>query len=179
MPNYPQAYIKYLIYFHAERDFFECHEVLEEYWKEHPVDPLGSAYVGLIQVAVSLYHQRRHNLAGALKMLRSALNILTDADMTELGIDGAAFREILTRRLESLGAPDEFHYEDLDIPLSDPQLQAVCLEHCSGSMLIWQRPSDLGDTHLIHKHTLRDRSSVIAERERSWQIKLAAKRDKG
>ena len=31
---YPEAYIEYLMYFHGNRDYFECHEVLEEYWKE-------------------------------------------------------------------------------------------------------------------------------------------------
>lgn len=176
MVNYPKAYIDYLIYFHAERDFFECHEVLEEYWKAHPGDPLGTAYVGLIQVAVSFYHQRRHNLAGALKMLRSAVHLLQDEDMAKLGIDTTAFRKLLLLSLERLESPADFQYMDMDIPLTDPQLQAACLEHCRKNSLVWQCPSNMGDTHLINKHTLRDRTSVIEERERSRQIKLA-KRD--
>ncbi len=31
---YPNAYLDYLVYFHGHRDYFECHEVLEEYWKK-------------------------------------------------------------------------------------------------------------------------------------------------
>ncbi|SFL85117.1 hypothetical protein SAMN03159341_110237 [Paenibacillus sp. 1_12] len=179
MLKYPQAYINYLIHFHSERDYFECHEVLEEYWKEHPGDVLGSTYVGLIQVAVSLYHWRRHNHAGAVKMLRSALKMLRDTDMTQLGIDPEAFRARLTQRLEVLETLENGQYEDLDIPLADSQLEALCLQHCSRNELTWLSPSDLSNTQLIHKHTLRDRSSVILERERSMQLKLLTKRDKG
>ena len=36
MTQYPEAYTDYLCYFHGARDYFECHEVMEEYWKEHP-----------------------------------------------------------------------------------------------------------------------------------------------
>jgi predicted metal-dependent hydrolase len=175
MSNYPQAYIEYLIYFHAERDFFECHEVMEEYWKEHPGDPLSSAYVGCIQTAVSMYHQRRGNRPGAVKMLRSALNMFTDADLVKLGIAAAEFRARLTERLELLAEPD-FQYSDLNIPLSDSELTALCLELCAERQLIWQSTSNLTDTYLIHKHTLRDRGPVVTERERSIQLKHAAKR---
>ncbi|MCU6798108.1 DUF309 domain-containing protein [Paenibacillus sp. WQ 127069] len=179
MQKYPQAYINYLIYFHAERDYFECHEVLEEYWKDHPGDLWASTYVGLIQVAVSLYHWRRHNYAGAEKMLRSALTQLKDTDLVQLGIEAKVFRTRLSGRLEALENPDDRQYEDLDIPLADPQLEVLCLEHCSVNELTWLSPSDLNNTQLIHKHTLRDRAPVILERERSRQLKLLAKRDKG
>lgn len=37
---YPEAYVAFLHEFHTTRDYFECHEILEEYWKE---DPLSSA----------------------------------------------------------------------------------------------------------------------------------------
>ena len=70
---YPEAYIEFLMYFHGNRDYFECHEVLEEYWKE--VDPgnRSSHWVGLIQVAVGFYHYRRGNLAGALRTFHKAI----------------------------------------------------------------------------------------------------------
>ncbi|PZE21870.1 DUF309 domain-containing protein [Paenibacillus xerothermodurans] len=175
MSHYPQAFIDYLIHFHAERDFFECHEVLEEYWKEHPDDPLNKAYVGCIQVAVSMYHQRRGNLAGAVKLLRNALGNLTDEDMHRLGIEAAAFRERLQERLRELNKPD-FQYRDLNIPLADPDLLSLCRERCAATNLTWQCPSNFDDTYLINKHTLRDRSGVIAERERSRHAKTAARK---
>ncbi|TDF99533.1 DUF309 domain-containing protein [Paenibacillus piri] len=177
MSTYPQAYIDYLIYFHADRDFFECHEVMEQYWKEHPGDPLSRAYVGCIQVAVSMYHQRRGNVAGALKMLQSALLLFSDPDLAQLGIQPDEFRARLTERLAQLEGPN-FQYTDLNIPLADPRLIERCTKECEAKGRGWQRPSDLTDTYLIHKHTLRDRSPVIEERERSRQLKNGTKRGK-
>ena len=72
MKPYPEAYIDYLLYFHAQRDYFECHEVMEEFWKEHPGDIRSRTYVALIQIAVGMYHIRRGNRNGAVKMLQSA-----------------------------------------------------------------------------------------------------------
>ncbi|NOU97005.1 DUF309 domain-containing protein [Paenibacillus sp. LMG 31456] len=177
MSKYPQAYIDYLIYFHSQRDYFECHEVLEEYWKEHPNDPLATAYVGCIQVAVSLYHQRRGNLAGAVKMLQSALKNFIESDLIKLGIEPDDFRAQLTARLAQLTAPD-FQYEDLNIPLADAELEEICVKQSIEKALMWQCYSDFSNTYLINKHTLRDRSVVIAERELSRQTKQAAKRVK-
>ncbi len=61
---YPKAYIDYLVEFHATRDYFECHEILEEYWKEDPPKKRKRYWVGFIQLAVALYHHRRQNTAG-------------------------------------------------------------------------------------------------------------------
>ncbi|WP_460291943.1 DUF309 domain-containing protein, partial [Bacillus cereus] len=33
---YPTEYIQFLIHFHGDYDYFECHEILEEYWKTKP-----------------------------------------------------------------------------------------------------------------------------------------------
>ncbi|MFE5317302.1 DUF309 domain-containing protein [Paenibacillus sp. NPDC056579] len=166
MSAYPQAYIDYLVYFHAERDYFECHEVMEEYWKEHPGDPLASNYVGLIQIAVALYHHRRNNLTGAKKMLASSLNNLTDTGMNSLGIHSEELRTRIAARLEQLSQPDSV-YEDMNLPLSDPRLAAACMAECAQKGKTWLGSIDTSDTFLIHKHRLRDRSSVLHEREQS------------
>ncbi|MBE1441768.1 DUF309 domain-containing protein [Paenibacillus sp. OAS669] len=166
MSQYPQAYIDYLIYFHAERDYFECHEVMEAYWKEHPGDPLASCYVGLIQIAVALYHQRRNNLNGARKMMASAMTNLTDEGMQALGIDPKSLRSMLQERLTQLAAEAPV-FEDINLPLTDVQLVEACRKRCEESSLHWQCASDFSNGRLIHKHKLRDRSSVIAEREQS------------
>ena len=50
------------------RDFFECHEVLEEVWlSESAADK--AFYQGLIQVACSYHHYLRGNLSGARSLL--------------------------------------------------------------------------------------------------------------
>lgn len=51
---YPKAYIDYLVYFHGLRDYFECHEVLEEHWKKDDKAERKKYWVGLIQIAVAL-----------------------------------------------------------------------------------------------------------------------------
>ena len=60
--NFPQKYIEYLVHFHGDRDYFECHEILEEYWKKIDNGNKESIWVGLIQLAVANYHHRRKNL---------------------------------------------------------------------------------------------------------------------
>ncbi|WP_426453692.1 DUF309 domain-containing protein [Paenibacillus sp. S-38] len=170
--RYPEAYVRYLVHFHAERDYFECHEVLEEYWKEHPEDADGEAYVGLIQLAVSLYHQRRGNLAGAVKMLSGAIRRLGGGAAEKLGIREAELLREMEGRLRALEDPASFVYRDLDIPLADADLVQSCREASGSSWERWAQPSDLSDRYLIDKHTLRDRSGVIEERERQRQQRL-------
>lgn len=51
-----------------EREFFDCHEVLEDYWKQQP-EPEKQLTQGLIQIAVAYYHVLRGNRVGALKLL--------------------------------------------------------------------------------------------------------------
>lgn len=171
---YPEAYIDYLVHFHGDRDWFECHELLEEYWKEHPDDPKSATWVGLIQLAVSLYHQRRGNRAGALKMLTASLRNMQDADLDELGIDGAELRRLASERLELLtGAndigADEMQFADLDIPLANEKLLGLCRDKCREKGFHWKQPSNTTDPQLIHRHTLRDRSEVILARAQEAQ----------
>ena len=37
-PLYNPLFVKFIVYFNENQDFFECHEVLEEYWKEFPIE---------------------------------------------------------------------------------------------------------------------------------------------
>ncbi|WP_218197281.1 DUF309 domain-containing protein, partial [Pseudomonas sp. 2995-1] len=64
--NYPDAYIEYLIEFHGTRDYFECHEIMEEYWKKNK----EKHWHTLIQLAVAIYHERQHNYDGSLRLYR-------------------------------------------------------------------------------------------------------------
>lgn len=163
---YPDAYVDYLVHFHADRDWFECHELLEEYWKEHPNDPKSATWVGLIQLAVSLYHHRRGNRAGALKMITAASRNLNDAHVAELGIDPAALRHLAEQRRELLAGEGEAPFADLDIPLADEELVRLCAARCAEKALQWKRPSDPDNRAIVHRHMLRDRSDVIEARSR-------------
>jgi predicted metal-dependent hydrolase len=58
-----------------EREFFECHETLEELWRAEP-HPIRYLYQGILHVAVGYYHQRRGNHHGAITKLGSGLKLL-------------------------------------------------------------------------------------------------------
>lgn len=170
MKPYPEAYIDYLLYFHAQRDYFECHEVMEEFWKEHPGDTRSRTYVALIQIAVGMYHIRRGNRNGAVKMLQSAERNAEAPHVLSLGLNPEKLQELLNQVWSSI-EKDEFLYEDINLPITDPELIDFCLKECDRRGLIWQKPSLMEDELLIQKHTRRDRSEVINERARQQQIR--------
>lgn len=163
---YPKEYLDYLIYFHAQRDYFECHEILEEYWKKEENPSLRKkVWVGLIQIAVSLYHQRRKNFSGSLKMMEGALNIFENEtdDLERLGLHSASLVEQIKQRIEDI--KNRKAYESMTLPLREDVLEE-CQQLCQQQQLTWGIPSDVNNEALIHKHTLRDRSDVLEERDR-------------
>lgn len=170
MKPYPEDYLEYLLQFHAERDYFECHEIMEEFWKEHPGDERSRTYVALIQIAVGMYHIRRGNRTGALKMLQSALRNAQAEHVASLGIDAAGLELLLQQTLVQIEQAD-YCYADIDLPIVDAELLAQCIAECQRRGLTWQAPSRISDIELIQKHTRRDRSSVIEERARQYLIR--------
>ncbi len=160
MVHYPQAYIKYLEYYHRERDYFECHEVLEEYWKEHPDSPYSTTWVGLIQLAVAMYHHRRGNWKGAIKMLFSAIHILKDPDLEQLGIAAIELKLLLKERLIELEHNTQLAFKDINFPFIDRTLIEMMAKIRTDDEVI--------DPYLLNKHTLRDRSDVIRTRQAEW-----------
>ncbi|WP_044642085.1 DUF309 domain-containing protein [Risungbinella massiliensis] len=84
MSSYPEQYLAFFYHFHTTRDYFECHEVLEDLWLECGRDIF---YQGLLQVAVALYHHRNGNVGGARKMLLAAKRKLALYPSTWEGVD--------------------------------------------------------------------------------------------
>ncbi|MFY0544455.1 DUF309 domain-containing protein [Brevibacillus sp. H7] len=174
---YPQAYLDYLVHFHGDRDYFECHEILEEHWKSMPAGRRSPVWVGLIQIAVALYHQRRNNRAGALKMMQSAVNLLNreQAALEQLGLDAPKLIRLLNGRLEELqqNAP----YSSFNLPIKDETLLSHCREQCQLRGFSFGQESNLADEFLLNKHKLRDRTEVIEERARQLQQKQARREE--
>jgi uncharacterized protein len=162
---YPEEYIQYLVHFHADRDYFECHEVLEEYWKEADPRNKDSVWVGLILFAVSAYHHRRGNFKGAERTLQKSRSILDKVplQLKELGISAREFTLLINGRLEGIAKGEP--YSSLFIPLADPELARLCIRKAESLGLVWGSPSDLSDLMLIHRHSMRDRTDVILERK--------------
>ncbi|WP_169911191.1 DUF309 domain-containing protein [Evansella clarkii] len=158
--NYPEAYLEYLFHFHATRDFFECHEVMEEYWKANK----NIRWLALIQIAVAVYHERAGNMPGSLRLYRKVLcHIRKDPEIfAGLGINTDELTSIVRLRIKNI--IEEGVYEPLNLPISDPELIKNCKDICARAELDWCTSENLDDNELIFRHKLRDRSEVIEER---------------
>ena len=166
---YPTEYIQFLIHFHGDYDYFECHEILEEYWKTKPRGNRDYYLVGLIQIAVSLYHQRRANWNGSTKMMKSAITILekSGVPLQRLGINQVQLLSLLNERLQSIHKKERF--VPLFLPLSDPSLEKQCIKLCQKQNLSWKDLNAIPGEYIINKHTMRDRTEVITERNEQLQ----------
>lgn len=125
--SYDPLYVQFVYFFNEARDYFECHEVMEELWLEEGRNPL---YQGLLQVAVGLYHYRNGNTNGAVKLFTAAIEKLEGYPADSLGIDLQRLREdsqtYLAKLLHLEGEP--FAFYDLDIVIKDSQLEALVEE---------------------------------------------------
>ncbi|WP_316569743.1 DUF309 domain-containing protein [Neobacillus sp. YIM B06451] len=168
---YPEAFINYLSHFHGDRDYFECHEILEDYWKEEDKGNKDSVWVGFIQLAVGCYHYRRRNTAGAVRTLQKARAILSGREvaLASLGIDGKK----LIWRLDELilRVKDGKEYKGFIIPISDAMLEELCIEACRLKGAEWCKEGVLPPKSIIDRHKVRDRSIVILERQKALELR--------
>ncbi|WP_010274801.1 DUF309 domain-containing protein [Paenibacillus senegalensis] len=120
-PKYSPLYLAFLYFFNEERDYYECHEVLEELWMEEARSPL---YQGLLQVAVALYHCRNDNWSGSCKLFAQAIDKLERYPSETHGINLDQLVKDCRHYLQELKRiPDgEFRFYDLTIQYTDPEL---------------------------------------------------------
>ncbi|MBL8850392.1 MAG: DUF309 domain-containing protein [Planctomycetaceae bacterium] len=85
------------------REFFACHDVLEEVWGETLEG--REFYQGLIHAAVALFHFGEGNLGGARKMAVSAVRYLEPFRPQRRGVDVARLIEDLQACFAELLAP--------------------------------------------------------------------------
>lgn len=121
--EYDTLYIQFLYYFNIDRDYFECHEVMEHLWMEEGRNPLLQ---GLLQVAVGLYHFRNDNISGAIKLFTGALEKLGHHPRILLGMDLQRLLDDVREYRAKLERIDQepFAFYDLDIVIVDPDLAA-------------------------------------------------------
>jgi uncharacterized protein len=164
MTKYPTSYIQYLVHFHGDRDYFECHEILEEYWKATDAGNKKSIWVALILLAVSNYHHRRNNFPGAIRTLTKAVEIFSETKEATagLGIDPDLLTETLSKRKNNLLG--NVPYTSFNLPLCDTELKRLCYDECRHNGFTWGTSSNLQDPDLVHRHSTRDRSDVISDR---------------
>lgn len=162
---YPKEYIEYLVHFHGSRDYFECHEILEDYWKKSDGTNKESIWVGFIQLAVTSYHHRRNNFAGAEKTLKNAQKIFSDKkkSLKSLGISPVALFDLLEHQASTI--ENRKAYESLQLPIEDPKLIIECQHRAEQLGFVWGDISDMNNNNLVHRHILRDRSEVLQNRK--------------
>jgi len=160
-PLHNRYFINFIVYFNENQDFFEGHEVLEEYWnsfqhrnKEHPL-------IGYILLSTGMYHWRRGNLVGGKRTLRKALKKLLKTEIEYPNFtDGIDFKELLIcidTALQHIENNEPFYSFPIHI-LSEDIFSLV--ETIKPQMKLLP----LGSDDLIHKHMLRDRSSILQAR---------------
>ena len=107
--------------------FFECHEYLEDVWRETTNADRGF-YHGLVQAAAGCYHLEKGNAHGARTLIQKAIAKLQPYAPTHGGIDVAAFLSGLHAVITALDAGPSPHIPDRralpTMPLVDGPLRA-------------------------------------------------------
>lgn len=118
-------FVHFLVFFNVDRDYFECHEVMEELWLEEGRSPF---WQGLLQAAVGLHHWRNDNYSGAVKLFRGAQEKLAPYGDSEAGLDLAKLKADVAASLKRLteGAPEgtvlQPPFEPFEIVITDAEL---------------------------------------------------------
>lgn len=157
-PLFHPLFVEYCSYFNGNEDYFECHEVLEEYWKEIAPGEKQHPLVGFVQLATGLYHWRRGNYTGAKRILQKAMIIFekNDAPLFYECINKPDLLEQMQNSLKHI--QDSQHFIAFKLPIENDQLQLLV------SQKIASLPS-LSTQFIMNKHMLRDRSDILAARE--------------
>ncbi|WP_249310220.1 DUF309 domain-containing protein [Bacillus sp. FJAT-49736] len=158
--EFPRAYIHYLVHFHGDRDYFECHEILEKYWKTSDPGNRSSVWVGLIQLAVAQYHYRRGNEKGAKKLIEKSTKILhqNTSVLEKLGLNAPVILDLLIN-LKTIYVNGQL-YKEVNLPITNQQLMNICKSECFSLGFQWCSKEDLNNNFLIHRHLFQDRDSV-------------------
>ena len=150
-------YVDFYTYFNGNQDYFECHEVLEEYWKEIAPGDKEHVLVGLVQLATGMYHWRRSNFHGSARILTKSLhNIKKNVQSIFLKPINLP---LLEKQIEHVIAQVEQHatFQSFKIDLIDSDFRRLV-----ENRILEQPKSD--EQFLLHKHMLRDRSEILEAR---------------
>ncbi|MGG0812587.1 DUF309 domain-containing protein [Paenibacillus alvei] len=118
---YDKLYVQFIKLFNEERDYYQCHDVMEELWLEEGRKPLLQ---GLLQVAVGLHHFQNGNRSGAVKLLVAALQKLHAYPNLVLGIDLHQLRTDAEEVLDALQQHEDNlpPFRDITIRIVDQEL---------------------------------------------------------
>ena len=163
-PYYHPLFLEFLVYFNENQDYFEGHEVLEEYWKSIPQYSKSHPLTSYILLSTGMYHWRRGNHTGAMRTIDKANDRLNS-----LHPSYHAFTEEVDfkRLLQDIQATQDkiaakIAFEAFTIEILSPPLESLMQLKMQHMQLLERNSKDV-----IHKHMLRDRSDILKIREQN------------
>jgi len=157
-PLFHPLFVNYCTYFNGNQDYFECHEVLEEYWKEVAPGEKKHPLVGYVQLATGMYHWRRNNRNGAIRILKKAYENFID-NKNSLYFELIDYQDLCKQCINSISAIEEnMPFQPFQLIVLDDSLKQLVEKE------IIELPT-FEDNYLVHKHMLRDRSDILLARE--------------
>jgi predicted metal-dependent hydrolase len=120
--NAPPGFAEAIAQFNSWR-FYDCHETLEDIWRETGPkgddSTLANFYQGLIKAAAGYHHLLRGNYNGVMKVLGGVPRLLAPYRPATLGVDVDALVaavEATLARLAELGPERMREYDQAGIP---------------------------------------------------------------
>lgn len=106
--------------------FYDCHETLEDIWRElgakSSESQLAHFYQGIIKAAAGYHHLLRNNYEGTIKVLGDTLRLLAPYRPQTMGVDVDALLSGIEATLDSARALGPTRFRDFDRSLI-PQIQ--------------------------------------------------------
>ncbi|WP_438318341.1 DUF309 domain-containing protein [Sporosarcina sp. FA9] len=162
-PLHNPLFLKFIVYFNENQDYFECHEVLEEYWKSIPNRTKDHPLTAYILLSTGIYHFRRDNKVGAQRTLRKAYSRMETmtVDYPEYtdGIDFNLLCKDINKMLSQL--KNDESYRTFKIHIISDELESLVNDL---QLVLELLPT--GSDDVIHKHMLRDRSDILLIRDK-------------
>ncbi|CAM3059930.1 DUF309 domain-containing protein [Filibacter tadaridae] len=161
-PLHQPLFVKFIVYFNDNQDYFECHEVLEEYWKSLPDGDKTHPLTAYILLSTGMYHWRRGNIPGALRTLRNAeKKFHSISNLHSAFTEEIDFKRLLNNvQATIVSISSEGPFSSFLIAVTSQQLRQL-VEIMEDSLPLLPEGSDA----IIHKHMLRDREDILRLRE--------------
>ncbi|GEM_PF-321245 len=161
-PYHHPLFVQFLVYFNTNQDYFEGHEVLEDYWKSVSAQTKLHPLTAFILLTTGMYHWRRGNFEGSSRTLQKAQQRFADAiplfpDYTEeIDFEGLLLdieRAVLSNRDRQPFKPFTIRVPSLSL-FEKTQAAALTLPLLPA-----------GSDPVVHKHMLRDRTDILKIRD--------------
>lgn len=163
-----------------KQDYFECHEIMEEAWKDKERFKKVDAEVFLVLIVTGEYHYRRNNTIGASTSYKRALKLYETYQyhLEEFGFKGE-FIDLLKERYLHLA---DTAFSPMHYPVQDWVYEGLYEIHgkeytsfTAFTLNIFERFET--DDALVNKHSRRDRDEVIEARLAALDRKLQHRKE--